>query len=93
MTSVQSRVSRLSVIESVGLAESQYQTWSYFVEIARVTQWLPMLNGTTRISLSLQCLIALTKYPTTSFQLLAARRIVLINIYESRYVGDSFPIL
>jgi hypothetical protein len=37
MISVQSWVSRLPVIESVGLAESQYQTWSYFVEIAMVT--------------------------------------------------------
>jgi hypothetical protein len=26
------------VIESVGLVESQYQTWLYFIEIARVTQ-------------------------------------------------------
>jgi hypothetical protein len=33
----QSQVSRSPVIESFSLAESQYQTWSYFVEIARVT--------------------------------------------------------
>jgi hypothetical protein len=38
MISIQSRVSRLLVIESVGLTESQYQTWSYFVEIDRVTR-------------------------------------------------------
>jgi hypothetical protein len=38
MISVQSWVSRFPVIESVGLAESQYQTWSYFVEITRVTR-------------------------------------------------------
>jgi hypothetical protein len=43
----------LPVIESVDLAESQYQTWSYIIEIARVTQWLLVLNGTTKISLSL----------------------------------------
>jgi hypothetical protein len=30
-------VSRSPVIKYVGLAESQYQTWSYFIEIARVT--------------------------------------------------------
>jgi hypothetical protein len=30
-----------------------YQTWSYFVEIARVAEWLPVLNGTTKTSLSL----------------------------------------
>jgi hypothetical protein len=53
MILVQLWVSRSPVIESVSLVESQYQTWSYFVEIARVTQWLPMLNGTTKISLSL----------------------------------------
>jgi hypothetical protein len=41
MISVQSRVSRLLVIESIDLAESQYQTWSHFVEIGRVTKWLP----------------------------------------------------
>jgi hypothetical protein len=44
MTSVQSRVNRPSVIRSVSLEESQYQTWSYLVEIARVTQWLPVLK-------------------------------------------------
>jgi hypothetical protein len=53
MTSLQSQVSRSSVLESVGLEESQYQTWSYVIEIYRVTQWLPVLNGTTNISLSL----------------------------------------
>jgi hypothetical protein len=53
MTSVQSWVSRSPVIESVGLEESQYQAWSYLVEIARVTQWLPVLNGMTNDSLSL----------------------------------------
>jgi hypothetical protein len=53
MTLVQSRVSRSSVIGYVGLEKSQYQTWSYLVEIDRVTQWLPALNGTTNISLSL----------------------------------------
>jgi hypothetical protein len=53
MTLVQSQVSQSQVIGSVGLEESQYQTRSYLVEIARVTQWLPVLNGTTKISLSL----------------------------------------
>jgi hypothetical protein len=53
MIPAESRVSRSPLIESVSLAESQYQTWSYFVEIAKVTQWLPMLNSMTRISLSL----------------------------------------
>jgi hypothetical protein len=53
MTPVQSRVSQSSVIGSVGIEESQYQTWSYFVEIARVTQWLHVLNGMTNNSLSL----------------------------------------
>jgi hypothetical protein len=38
MTSVQSRVSWSPVIGSVGIEESQYQTWSYFVEIDRVTR-------------------------------------------------------
>jgi hypothetical protein len=38
MTSVQSRVSRLSVIGSIGLEESQYQIWSYLVEIDRLTR-------------------------------------------------------
>jgi hypothetical protein len=59
MTSVQSHVSRSLVIGFVGLEESQYQTWPYLVEIDRVTQWLPVLNGTTNISLSLSCFIAL----------------------------------
>jgi hypothetical protein len=53
MTSVQSQVSRSSVIKSIDLEESQYQAWSYLVEIARVTQWLPVLNGTTNNSLSI----------------------------------------
>jgi hypothetical protein len=53
MTSVQSQVSRSLVIGSVGLEESQYQIWSYLVEIARVTQWLSVLNGMTNNSLSL----------------------------------------
>jgi hypothetical protein len=48
-----SQVSQSLVIGSVGLDESQYHTWSYLVEIDRVTQWLPVLNGTTNISLSL----------------------------------------
>jgi hypothetical protein len=46
-------VSRSLVFQSIGLEESQYQTWSYLVETDRSTQWLPMLNGTTNISLSL----------------------------------------
>jgi hypothetical protein len=37
MTSVQSWVSRSPVLESIGLEESQYQTWSYVVEIDSVT--------------------------------------------------------
>jgi hypothetical protein len=41
MTSVQSRINRSPVIEFVGL-ESQYQIWSYLVEIDRVTQWFPV---------------------------------------------------
>jgi hypothetical protein len=53
MTSPQSQVSRSLVLESIGLEESHYQTWSYVVEIDRVTQWLPVLNGMTNISLSL----------------------------------------
>jgi hypothetical protein len=53
MTSLQLWVSRLLVLECVGLEGSQYHTWSYVVEIDRVSQWLPMLNGTTNISLSL----------------------------------------
>jgi hypothetical protein len=53
MTSFQSWVSQTPVIGSVDLEESQYQTKSYLVEIDTVTQWLPVLNGTTNISLSL----------------------------------------
>jgi hypothetical protein len=53
MTSVQSRVSRSPVIGSDGLEESQYQTWSYLVEIVRVTKWFPVLNSMTNNSLSL----------------------------------------
>jgi hypothetical protein len=53
MILVQSRVSQSSVIGSVGLEESQYQAWWYSVEIDRVTQWLPVLNGMTNISLFL----------------------------------------
>jgi hypothetical protein len=53
MTLVQSQVSRSQVIGSVILKESQYLTWSYLVEIDRVTQWLSVLNGMTKISLSL----------------------------------------
>jgi hypothetical protein len=37
MTSVQSWVSHSPVIGSVGLKESQYQTWSYLIEIDRIT--------------------------------------------------------
>jgi hypothetical protein len=36
MTSLQSRVSRSLVLESIGLEESQYQTWSYVVEIESI---------------------------------------------------------
>jgi hypothetical protein len=93
MTSVQSQVSRSPVIGSINLEESQYQTWSYLVEIARVTQWLPVLNGTTNNSLSLQFLIALTKYATTSCHRLLFWRLVLIDICGSRYVGDYFLVL
>jgi hypothetical protein len=39
--------SRSPFVVSVRLKESQYQTWSYLVEIDRVTQWLPVLNDTT----------------------------------------------
>jgi hypothetical protein len=53
MTPVQSWVRRSPVIGLVSLEESQYQTWSYLVEIDRVTQWLLVLNDTTNISLSL----------------------------------------
>jgi hypothetical protein len=53
MTSFQSRVSRSSVIGFIGLEKSQYQTWSYLLEIDRVYQWLLVLKGTTNISLSL----------------------------------------
>jgi hypothetical protein len=53
MTLVQSWVCRSPVIGFVILEESQYQTWFYLVEIDRVTQWLPMLNGMTNISLYL----------------------------------------
>jgi hypothetical protein len=37
MASLQSQVSRSSVFESIGQEESQYQTYSYLVEIDRVT--------------------------------------------------------
>jgi hypothetical protein len=37
MTSIQSQVSRSPVIGSIGLKQSQYQTWSYLVKIDRVT--------------------------------------------------------
>jgi hypothetical protein len=37
MTLVKSRVSQSPVIGSIGLEESQYQTWSYLIEIDRVT--------------------------------------------------------
>jgi hypothetical protein len=53
MTSVQSQVGHLLVVGSVDREESQYQSWSYLIEIDRVTQWLPVLNGMTNISLSL----------------------------------------
>jgi hypothetical protein len=37
MTLVQSRVTRSLVIGSIGLEESYDETWSYMVEIDRVT--------------------------------------------------------
>jgi hypothetical protein len=37
MTSTQSWVCRSPVIGSVGLEESEYHTWSYLVEVDRVT--------------------------------------------------------
>jgi hypothetical protein len=64
---------------------------SYLVEINRVTQWLFVLNSTSNISLSLYCLITLAKYATTSGQLVSI--LVLIAIFRSRYVEDSFPVL
>jgi hypothetical protein len=67
MTSLQSWVNRSPVFESIDLKETQYQAWLYVVEIDRVTEWLPVLNGMINISLSLKCFIALTKYATTSF--------------------------
>jgi hypothetical protein len=67
MTSLQSWVNRSPVFESIDLKETQYQAWLYVVEIDRVTEWLPVLNGMINISLYLKCFIALTKYATTSF--------------------------
>jgi hypothetical protein len=53
MTSFQSWVSQSLDLGSVGLEESWYQIWSYLIKIDSVTQWLPLLNGTINISLSL----------------------------------------
>jgi hypothetical protein len=53
MTSLKSQVSWSPIFESTDLEESQYQTWSYVVQIDKSTQLLPGLNGMTNISLSL----------------------------------------
>jgi hypothetical protein len=64
MTSFQSRVSRSSVIGSVSIEDLQYQTWSYLLEIYRVT--IPDIPD---------CLIFLTRGP---FVLLVADVSVMI---------------
>jgi hypothetical protein len=91
MRSVQSQVRHSPVIGFVELEESQYHIWSYLVEIGRVTQWLPVLNGATNISLSLYCLIVLDKYATIFCRLVW--KLILIAICGSRYAGDSFSVL
>jgi hypothetical protein len=48
------------------------------------------LNGTSNISLSLYCFIALAKYATTSSRVVSI--LVLFAIYGSRYEGVSFPV-
>jgi hypothetical protein len=57
MTSVQSRISRSLVIGSVGLEELQYQTWSYLIEIDRVTNDYPYL--TVRLASPYLCSVSL----------------------------------